>query len=503
MATLKQQALSGVRWTTINMVSITVLQFVQLAILARILGPNVYGLIAIVMVIIGFARVFSETGLSSAVIQRKNINIRKLSTLYWINVLVGLILYGIIYLCTPIISKCFKTQEINSLLPVGALSLVISAFGVQFQTLLRKILRFDIISKINVSSMFIGTIVAVSCGWSGYGVWSLIWGDLSYTSFSTGLFIIYGIKQKWWPKFYFKWSETKGYLSFGLYRIGSTVINSFNSKVDQLLIGNLMGMESLGYYNIAVRLVLQPIQKLNPILTNVAFPVFSKVQDDINRLKKGFFKMNKFLMTVNAPILIGLAVTAPLVVPLLIGKKWVPVVPLVQILAFYALIRSIGNASSSLIIAKGKANWSFYWNAAMFIVVPIVVYFSSLGGEMIYIAVALVCLHIILFFVSYWLRIRKLIGECLSEYIQALSIPILLSIIMGAIITIFSFFIKPLSSSIIQLFIICSIGLFIYILLSWFFQRVLFIELIDLLPERFGFSKFKYFFQDKYLNTKE
>ena len=471
MTSLELKAASGIRWTTLNTVCITAIQFIQLAIIGRILGPEAFGLMAMVMVVMESAGIFADVGLSSAIIQRKEPKKEELSTLYWFNVIVGFIVFSVVYLFTPIIAIGFSVAEIKSLLPVAALSFLISPFGVQFQTLLRKYLRFDVIAKINICSAIAGMLTAIGCALNGCGVWSLVWGGLINVVIRTGLLIGWGWHAKWQPKLYFKWSDMHGYLSFGLYRVGAMVANQINSRADQILIGVLMGPVALGYYNIAFRLVMEPIQKINPILTSVTFPVFSIIQDDTARLKRGFFQMIRFLMSVNAPVLIGIAVVAPMAVPLLIGEKWLPSVPLVQVLSFYALVRSLGNAGGSLIIAKGKANWTFYWNIALLFIIPAVVYFSSFKGEMIHIAFALVGMQITLFLCHYRVFIRNLIGPCFSEYVQTLGRPILIALTMSAIVLACSFF-MPTFSPVVKVSVQVGIGALTYIVLSWFFQAL-------------------------------
>ncbi|MDY6854702.1 MAG: MOP flippase family protein [Thermodesulfobacteriota bacterium] len=477
---LKQKAASGVRWTALNTACNTGIQIIQLAILCRLLDPTVFGVMAMVMVVMEFGNVFADVGLSSAIIQRKDPKKEELTTLYWVNVVVGFIIYGFIYLLTPFVTMVFGVEEIKSLLPVAALSFVISPFGVQFQTLFHKYLRFDIITKIRIISALFGMCVGVGCAFYDYGAWSLVWAGLGNVILRTGLFIGCGWSAKWRPFLHFKWSDTNGYLSFGLYRVGAMLANQFNSRIDQLLIGILMGPIALGYYNIAFRLVIEPIQKINPILTSVSFPLFSIIQDDTAKLKRGFLKMIRFLMSVNAPILIGLATVAPLAVPLLIGEKWIPSIPLVQILAFYALIRSLGNAGGSLIIAKGKADWTFYWNITLIIVIPPVVYFSSLEGQMVHIALALLSMQIILFMGHYSVFIRNLIGYCFSEYIYALGIPVILAFTMSGIVIICSYIIPQLALA-ISLSIQIGCGILTYVLLLWVFQRKLFYEFFELL----------------------
>ena len=287
------------------------------------------------------------------------------------------------------------------------------------------------------------------------------------------------------PMLHFKWSNTKGYLSFGLYRVGAMAANNFNSRVDQLIIGALMGPVALGYYHIAIRLVLEPVQRINPILTSVSFPIFSIIQDDIPRLKKGFIEMIRFLMSINAPLLLGLACVAPVAVPIVVGEQWAPSIPLVQVLALYALIRSLGDAGGSLILAKGKAKWTLYWNVALLFLISPVVYIAGLGGNTFHIAFALVGLQVVLSLCHYRLFIRNLIGRCFSEYIKSLIPPILLAIAMSAVVLGFPILVPGLPLT-IKLLVQIGIGATGYIVLLWFFQKKLFIEIIEFIPARFG-----------------
>ncbi|QTA83259.1 polysaccharide biosynthesis protein domain-containing protein [Desulfonema limicola] len=485
---IKKQTISGVRWTVISTIFTTAIQFVQLIILTRLLGPKIYGIMAMLMVSVGLAQIFAEMGLSSAIIQRKDPTKDELSTIYWINVIAGLVIFILICLFSPIIAKFFNTEEITFLLPVASVSFVILSFGIQCQTLLQKELNFDIIAKISITSNFLAMLIAILLAWKEYGIWSLVLGSVSNSLFQTGFLIYSGWKRNILPNFHFKWSDTRGYLSFGFFRIGAMSSNYLNSRVDQLVIGSLIGLTELGYYNIAFRLTIEPIQKINPILTNVAFPVFSKIQDDNIRLKRAFFKMIKLLMSVNAPVLIGLAVVSPSLIPLIIGEQWIPAIPLVQILSFYTLIRSIGNAGGSLIIAKGKANWTLYWNLILILIIPAVIYYAGFNGNIIHICFALVVLQFILFLCHYIFFIKRLIGSCFFEYLKILSCPIFTALLMCLIILICSQYIIAMPL-IFKLTIQIFTGVITYMTLSWYLQRELFVEFDTIFP--FHFKRWK------------
>ena len=149
------------------------------------------------------------------------------------------------------------------------------------------------------------------------------------------------------PKFYFSLKALKPYLSFGLHLVGSNILNHINSRIDQLVVGVLLGPQALGYYSMAFNLVLQPVTSINPVLTQVAFPVLARVRSNKERLKWGYFRMLNLLTSINAPMLLGIAAVAPLLIPVALGDQWIPVVPLIQILSLFSLIRSTGNAGGA------------------------------------------------------------------------------------------------------------------------------------------------------------
>lgn len=482
MSELKRHAAIGVRWTALSTIITTILQFIQLAVLGRLLDPKAFGLMAMVMIVIGFAQLFSQMGLSEALIQRKAPTTNELSSLYWLNIASGAVVCFVVWGITPLIAKGFGTPELKSILPFVAVSFAIAPFGTQFQALMQKSLRFNILAVIEITYVIINTSLSIILAWFGLGVWSLIWGNLIGMIVRTSILIKYGWNQSTRPQFYFHWPEVAEYFRFGLYRVGAMSTNYFNSRTDQIFLGAVLGAETLGYYSMAVNLVLMPIQKINPLVTRVAFPVFSQVQDDIPRLQRGYLQMVRLLMFMNAPILIGLSAVASLAIPLVLGEQWKSTVPLVQVLAFYALIRSLGNAGGSLILALGRADWTLYWNLLLIFVVPPIVYFGSLKGGVIYITGLLVTMQVLLALAHYFVFIRRLIGRCFGMYLQAIGIPTLLAVAMGIIII----SLKPLLESLpnlLALGIQILTGICSYVVFLGLFQRKYINEILIFLPK--------------------
>lgn len=436
MSSLKMKAVNSVKLSSFSMVITGVLQLVQLVVLGRILGPEVFGIIALVQIVIQFSHMYMDMGITDAIIQKEKVSRIELSSLYWFSIAMGFAIFLLLYLGSPIISAIFNEPQLESLIQVVGVSFVIMPFGMQFQTMATKKLDFGNITKIEILSSIMGvSLTLFSAAYLGLGVWSLVVGHIGSSVFKTIPWVIIGFKDtESRPQAVFSFHQIKSLIAFGLYRLGTTTANYFNTKIDQIIIGIMMGPQILGYYSMAMNLIMQPIQKLNPMITKVSFPLFSKIQNDKNRLQKAYLFIIKLIMTLNAPLFAGLIILAPYVIPVLLGEGWEGIVSLVQILAFYGLFRALGNPSGSLFIAVGKVRWSFYWQLSLLFVVPVVVYFSSLTGEITIVAMAMAILRFILFFINYFSRIRFIIGDSMRSLMGAIFIPIIHSGIMMLIL---------------------------------------------------------------------
>lgn len=436
MSSLKMRAASSVKITSLSMMIVSVLQIIQLIVLGRVLGPEVFGMIALIQIVVQFAQMYMDMGITDAIIQKEKISKAELSSLYWFSIAVGLVLFLILFITAPVIAGIFNEPKLTTYIQVIGISFVIIPFGLQFQTIATKNLEFADISKYEILATFIGTIITIVLAvLFELGAWSLVWGHFGISIFRTLPWVIIGFRNsETRPLFFFSWFGIKDLIFFGMYRLGTATANFFNTKIDQIVIGILMGPQILGYYSMAMNIIMQPIQRLNPMITRVSFPVFSKIQNDKKRLQKAYLFIIQLIMTLNAPLYAGLVVLAPYFIPLILGPEWGEAILIVQILSFYALFRSLGNPSGSLFIAVGKVRWSFYWQVALLFIVPVVVYFSSLSGEIIIVALSMGILRFLLFFINYFSRIRFIIGNSFNSIIKSIFIPVIHSIIMMAIL---------------------------------------------------------------------
>ncbi|GAB4486991.1 MAG: colanic acid undecaprenyl disphosphate flippase WzxC [Thermodesulfovibrionales bacterium] len=477
MRSLRKSAISGVKWTTGSTLVVSLLSLFQLAVLARLLRPSEFGLMAMAMVVIGFAQTYADMGISAAIVHRQSISREHLSSLYWLNICAGSVVFVLVCALSPLAVLFFHEPLLYRLLPLAAVSFLVASAGQQFSWLLEKDLSFNALAKIEVSAGAAGTMTAVVAALLGQGVWSLVWGQLTSAAAKTLLLIRAGWR-RWPPMLHFRRNDLRGYLGFGLYQMGERSINYFNYRVDQLLVGNLLGAQELGYYNFAFSLVMLPVSSINPVLTRVAFPVFARIQDDVPGLRQSYLKMMSLLSTVNAPLLFGLAAVAPLVIPLFFGPQWIPAVLLVQVLAVYAFVRSTGNPVGSLLLAKGRVDLGFRWNLALLFTTAPVVYAGSRLGGAAGIAVALVLLILCYAVANYFFLVRALVGPCAKPYSIAILKPATLATAMGGIVLSMSL---AGGQSVTWLAAEVAAGAAVYMTLLWFSDRALVFEVKEML----------------------
>lgn len=423
--TLKKKTLSGIKWTSFSSVAIAILQLAQVSILARYLVPSDFGLMAIVSVIIGFSALFMDMGISSAIIHKQDITYKQLSSLYWLNILAGIILFIVVYFSASAVADYYNELQIIPLIQLLALTFFISAIGNQYRILNQKKLLFNRLAKVEVISALLAFIVAVVCAMNDYGVYSLVYATLVNVSVSNLIFMLQGLKEHK-PSLIYKHSEIKSLIGFGLFQMGERSINYFNSQFDTILIGKLLGVEALGIYSIAKTLVMKPAQIINPIVTKVTFPIMATMQHDTKQIKNIYLKTINYLCSVNFPIYIAIAVLAEPLVLILFGDKWTESVVILQILSFYFMFRSIGNPIGSLQLAKGRADLGFYWNLGLFSFIPLSVYLGSFYG-LAGVAFALLGLQIVLNFPSWFFMVKPLCGARFIEYFQQIFKPLIAS----------------------------------------------------------------------------
>ena len=483
MTSLRRQAARGVLWTGTGSAVTTTLQFIQWAVLARLLAPEDFGLMSMAMIVIGMADAFTDMGVSSAIIHRRDATRRQLSSLYWLNIVLGVVVFLLVAGLSPMIAKFFNEPEVARLLMLAAFVFLIAPLGQQFRVLLEKELQFNRLARIDMIGAAGGAGTAITTALLGYGVYSLIWGALAGHVIRAGWYVAIGWRT-WRPQLRFRVGDLDGYLSFGLFQTGERIVNSFAAYVDYLIIGRFLVAEALGFYTLAYQLVVVPLTKLNPVLTRVAFPLFSIRQDDDAALRRGYMEMTRLLAFILCPAIIGLAITAPLLIPVLVGEAWTPSIVLLQILSMLGLIKALGNPSGSILLAKGRPDIGFIWNFIIAII-NTVVFLAVVDFGLQAVAWAYMILSLIYFVIFHRFVLKAVIGLRLGAYLASISRPALLSVIMGLIVGTGYVVIMPLAfQNVTKLVCLVATGILTYATLALVMESTYLSELKNLLIRR-------------------
>lgn len=432
--TLQQKAYQSVGWSGLSGMTSNGLELFKYVVLARILEPAEFGLLAMTMVIVGIGRIFADGGTSNAVIHYQTQTHRQLSTLYWVNIMAGSLLYLVLFITAPIFAAFFGEPEVTRILQHGGLILPLYAAGALYDVILRKSLSFRLIGISETIAALLGFSTAIILALYGYGVYALIWSYIVTAACLTILYIAFGI-QKWKPSMQFHFHETLPYLKFGFYQMGERALNVYGSRVDQLIIGRFFGPEVLGAYLLAYQIILFPLLRLSPLLNRVAFPVFSIRKNDDALLRNGYLKLTNGVIAIYTPFFIVAGLTAPWLVPLLFGSGWELVAQLIPFFVIIGIIRMIGNQSGNIVLSKGRARLIFIWNLIVAVMNTAVIFIGAQFSIFV-LLVLYTGISIVYFITGQWLLVHRLIGLTWNRFLRSV-IPFAMSILIPGLFALF------------------------------------------------------------------
>jgi O-antigen/teichoic acid export membrane protein len=431
---VRKKVRKSARWSALGGGVVAIVDFLQVTVLARIVGPEAYGLMAAVLVVIGFSRIIGRMGFTESLIHHQNVTRAELDSVYWLNIASGLLMWAACTLAAPLVSSAMNLP-LTGLLRATAYVLLLDAAGSQFDALFRKELNFRLVSMIEILSLVVGTTVAITYALYFHGgAFALVAGHLTRAATRLVMFLALAARAGWLPGFAFRLADAARHLAFGGYRTGAMVAIYVANRADQVLVGSLMGAQPLGYYNLAFQIAREPISKTTPVINNLALPAFAMVQDDRAKVRRGYLDMIGIMMMVTAPLFIGMGVVAPFVVPTLLGVQWAPAVPLIQVLVVFALFASVNNATGPVIWATGHARWSFWWNTAMMFLKPLVLIPCALTGDVMNVAWGMLGLGLATLVGSYWFRLRRVVGPIGRELFVLVAVPAALATAMGGVV---------------------------------------------------------------------
>ena len=466
MTTLRHKAVSGVKWATVSQAIQQVTHLLTTIILANILAPSDFGLVGMAMVITGFITIFKDLGTSAAIIQRKEVSEALLSSIFWVNVGFGALAMVILFFAAPLGEKLYHEPRVVAILQLLSLSFFISGLGILQQSLLQRSLAFNTLAKVEISAVFCGAIVGISMAVAGAGVWSIVFQSLTMVSVTT---ILLWLSSTWRPKRRFHWQEVKSVSNYSLNLTGFSIFNYFARNADYLLIGRYLGAQDLGYYTLAYRVLLFPLNNISAVVGRVMFPVYSNIQDDNNRFSSAYLRVVAIIALIVFPLMMGLLALAGPLVLTVFGETWAPVILLIMILAPVGMTQSIGSTVGSIYQAKGRTDWMFRWGVGAGSII-VIAFLVGLQWGIVGVAVAYVIVSFGLSYPSFAIPFR-LIDLKFPSLLKVLWRPFVNSLLMLLVLVIFRLALPP---GIVDGFVLgmsIFLGVCVYMAASWVNNR--------------------------------
>jgi len=477
---LKDKTINGVAWNGVGNIVRQVLMVATLIIMARFLTPENFGVFAILMIFVSFMKILSFMGTGQAIIHLDNPSQRMLSSIFYVNIVMGALLFGLLFILAWPIADFFENSELVNLLQIFSLTFIITTLSLVQRVLLEKMMLFKHIVVIETIALTISSIAGVTTAIYGFGVYSLIVMALANAAISTaGLWI----NSHWRPSLTFSIDDVKKVWSYSVNITGFSITNYFARQSDQFLIGKFVGSGALGIYSVAYKIMLYPLENISRVIARVLFPAFSKVKNDNAKLKSGYLKTITYIAIVTFPLMFGLFSVAGNFVDVVLGEKWSEMTVLLMILAPIGMVQSIVATVGSIYMAKGTTGLMFKIGA-LDAAVTVISFFVGIPFGIEGVAIAYAVANLIMLYPNLklsWDQIELGVFEGLGKLTPFFLISALMAIIVyylgqGLV----SLDIWKLGILAIQIFT----GVFVYIALLMLFHRTVVVKMVFFLIDR-------------------
>jgi lipopolysaccharide exporter len=461
---LTQKTVKGVFWAYLSFIGGKGLTFLSTVILARLLLPEEFGLIGYCLVVIQYVDILNSAGISTALIARREKVQEAANAALMANIIFGLLCFAIAWVIAGPVSVFFKAPEIVPLFRVLALSLPLTGLGIVPETMLRREMKFQTVLISDVSRNFIKGAVSIGLAIMGYGVWSLVWGQIAGVLTGT---ILSWILAGWRPTWRFDTEASRSIVTYGFHIILLETAGAFRNNVDYLLVGRILGAASLGFYTMAYRIPELLIRSLNYVVGNVSLPALAITQSDKGRMKKFYFGYLRFLSMFVFPVGVGLAFTSPVFIPLFLSEKWANAIVPTALISIALGITALGYVPGVLYKAISRPD---ILNKLAFIKMPIAVLILWYSTRWGIVGVAAGQIAIGLFSVSLDLLVaNRVMRYSLGELVRSIAPAFVSTLMMAAVL----FLIQQSMpvEGLVQLIVMVVLGGLTYTGMLWFLNR--------------------------------
>lgn len=350
---LKNKTVKGIVWSSIERFSVQGIQFLVMIVMARLLTPKDYGLVGMVAIFIAVAQSLVDSGFSQALIRKQNRTETDNSTVFYFNIVVGILLYLVLFAIAPWVADFYNSPELTALMRVICLSVVFNSFVVVQRALLTVNIDFKTQAKASLTAAVVSGVIGIGMAYSGFSYWSIVAQQLVNLGLNTLLLWIF---TRWRPRWIYSWGSFRELFTFGSKLMFSGLLDVVYRNMYLLVIGKVFTASSLGYYTRANQFAEFPSSNLTGIMQRVTYPVLCQIQDDDERLAqiyRRFLRLSAFLIF---PLLVGLSAVAEPFVLLLLKEQWLFAATLLQIICFAMMWYPIHAINLNLLQVKGRSD---------------------------------------------------------------------------------------------------------------------------------------------------
>lgn len=431
---LKKQVFSSMKWNTLAVIVNVLVQVLRISVLARFLDRDDFGMIAIALMVVSFTEIFADLGFTVPLIHKQNISNNEYSSVFWVNNLLAVVIFAILYFSAPLIARIYETPQLVSVIQSLGITIILNALGKIFQTIKQKELEYKFISLVSIISNLVGFALMIVFAIMGCKIWSLVWGTIIMTTLRQGVYFLTGLRNS--PvRFHCSLQEISDFIRIGTYQVGAQILDFIASKIDIIILGKTVGMDNLGTYNLAKELIIKCYALSNSLTKGVMSAAFAKIQNDIQTLKATYLKFCNINSWVFVPLFAIVFLFADDISMIMYGNKWHSIYQVLAILAIYGAFSVITGPIASILISLGRTDLSLWWTLVQSIVSAVGIIIAGHFGFMP-VVYAQVPISVILFIFSWFLIIKKILPISLLEYSKNTGLPIFDCFVIALILTI-------------------------------------------------------------------
>lgn len=350
---INNQAVKSVIWSAVERFSVQAMQFILTIILARLISPDEFGLIAMLGIFMQIAQSFVDSGFSNALVQKKNRSEIDFSTVFYFNCVISIVAYMVLYISAPYIAQFYNEPILTDVCKWIGLNLIIQGIAVVQVAKLTINLNFKTQAKASLVAITISGGLGVFFAYNGYGVWALVIQSLFNAVINTLLLFIY---TKWKPTFEFSWTSLKSMFAFGSKLLFSGLLHTIYTNMYSLIIGKKYNAIDVGYYNQSNQIARFPSVSLMAIITRALYPIQCENQDNYQLLQQSFIKYLKMSCFLVFTVMSGIAVLSEPLVIFLLTKKWIPIAPILSILCVGYMFTSVIVLNNQILNVRGRSD---------------------------------------------------------------------------------------------------------------------------------------------------